>query len=92
MKSTYLFSSLFLALFLISCSDSNDNEIILQQSNWVELEPVTVDNLNHIVFYNNSFGIISGDFGTLLKINLTGDAITFENLNLEPEFPVPQRM
>jgi photosystem II stability/assembly factor-like uncharacterized protein len=91
MKTTFLITTLFFSLSFISCSDSNESANVLQ-SNWLELEPVTADKLNHINFYKNTFGIISGDFGTLLKINLTGNAINFENLNLEPEFPVPQRM
>lgn len=89
MKTTLINLILFSSFLLTSCSENNDSADILL-SNWVELESVTADDLNHITFHGNSFGIISGDLGTLLKVNVSGNTINFENLNLEFDFPVPQ--
>jgi len=87
MKTSLFKLALFLSFLSISCSVNNEPTNILL-SNWVELEKVTTDDLNHITFYGNNFGIVSGDFGTLLKINLAGDAINFENINIDSEFPI----
>lgn len=86
---TFLKLILLLSFSFISCSDDSLNVDMLQ-SNWIELESETADDLNHITFHGNSFGIISGDLGTLLKVNISGNTINFENLNLEFDFPVPQ--
>lgn len=53
-------------LTLVICSCSNDDNLS-QSTNWNIINNVTYKGLSDIEFYNNDFGVISGDMGTLLK-------------------------
>lgn len=86
MKTNFFYLILFMSFIFLSCSDNNSIENIF--GGWEEIDTKSTDDLNHITFFGDAIGIVSGDLSTLLKMNISGSLINFENLILEPEFPV----
>jgi len=84
---------ILLVLLCFACSKNDDNQNVCSKTNsdftsvsgWLQLESPISEFLLDVSFFNDDFGIISGNFGTLLKTNSGG--LCWESLDVGVRAP-----